>query len=218
MTLNDELTAARELYANIAKAFDKSNGVESVMESGYETDINEIAEKARGGNMAWDINVVGDNASINIVVTYDNETDTFSLDRRFSLVSRVCDDWDGLYAAVPLTNDEFIKQGYEVVDHLDGKALVLRDPDTGRISSLVDPSTKGTAVRFRTDKYRECDYYGDAIKTHEVQGKTFQVTCHVYKAYRYDNGVERPFGAVNLIGEDGQRLTEVPTLYLELAL
>lgn len=116
------------------------------------------------------------------------------------------------------TNDEFIKKGYSVIDNVGRKALALVDPETGHVTNITDQGTKGTAVRFLSDTYTEIDYNGEGGKTYQVKGKSFQVTSRIYTKYVYSYGSERPYGAVDLIGEDGMVIAGVPVNELELIL
>ena len=93
----DELREARRTYNEVAKAFDKADGLTSVLNMGYEAEVTNSGDIRKGNVKAWDVTVIGENATIGIVVLYDRETKEYRLDKDFALTSRIDFHWDGLY-------------------------------------------------------------------------------------------------------------------------
>ena len=116
------------------------------------------------------------------------------------------------------TNNDFFKRGYSVIENVGRKALAIVDPKTGHATNIIARAAMGTAVRFLSDTYTETTYNGEQGQTHQVKDKTFQVTSRTYTRYIYSYGNERPYGAVDLVGEDETMIFGVPINELELIL
>lgn len=94
----EEIRAGREIYRVFSEIIAQSNNITAALERcNFETYVWEEDETHNGAATTYSINLVGDNATINVMVDAYRDNGKMHLDEHFELISRELDDWDGLY-------------------------------------------------------------------------------------------------------------------------
>lgn len=98
MTKEQEIEAGRKIYADIKRCLDKWQSLDYILNLGYETYIWDKEDGTHKGHATtYNINFIGSDATINVMIDYYPDTRKYEIDEHFELVSRENDDWDGVY-------------------------------------------------------------------------------------------------------------------------
>ena len=98
MTQIEEIAYGREIYKTFKNILVESDNIlEALNDCSFETYIWTEDKAHNGTATTYNINLVGDNATINVMVDVYHDDGAMHLDEQFELVSRESDDWDGLY-------------------------------------------------------------------------------------------------------------------------
>lgn len=98
MTKENEINNGREIYKAFKNILEQSGTLSEALDKcGYESYVWDEYETHNDTATTYNINLIGLNATINVIVDVYRDNGKMDLDEHFELVSRESDDWDGLY-------------------------------------------------------------------------------------------------------------------------
>lgn len=98
MNKEQEVEEGRKIYRHFKNILTKSKTLQEALEvCGFETYVWDEDEAHNGTVVCYNINLIGEEATINVIVDVYNDNRERVLDEHFELVSRETDDWDGLF-------------------------------------------------------------------------------------------------------------------------